>query len=153
MMLMLWFFHMVYVAADWMVMPLCLSSSMESIVAPTPSFPFTFTSQRKAQLINAASFPTSRNFALPGPHLMNLCYPARVVEDPLGQGGLPRVDVSRDADIADSLVGEDPRGAGPTAVNKHLQDRGSKLGTVFRELELNRRSESGYLFQCDAPRC
>lgn len=41
MMLMLWFFHTVYVAADWMVIPLCLSSSMESIVAPTPSFPFT----------------------------------------------------------------------------------------------------------------
>ena len=40
-MLMLWFFHMVNVAADWMVMPLCLSSSMESMVAPTPSFPFT----------------------------------------------------------------------------------------------------------------
>lgn len=43
MMLMLWFFHMVYVAADWMVMPLCLSSSIESMVAPTPSLPFTCT--------------------------------------------------------------------------------------------------------------
>lgn len=26
-------------------------------------------------------------------HLMDLCYPAGVVEDALGQGGLPRVDV------------------------------------------------------------
>lgn len=45
MMLMLWSFHMVYVAADWIVMPLCLSSSIESMVAPTPSFPFTYTPQ------------------------------------------------------------------------------------------------------------
>lgn len=42
MMLILWFLHTVYVAADWIVMPLCLSSSIESIVAPTPSFPFTW---------------------------------------------------------------------------------------------------------------
>lgn len=29
----------------------------------------------------------------PGVHLVNLCYPAGVIEDTLGQGGLPRVDV------------------------------------------------------------
>lgn len=51
---------MVYVAADWMVMPLCLSSSMESIVAPTPSFPFTYKSQSQTAhecLHNCANFP------------------------------------------------------------------------------------------------
>lgn len=42
MMLMLCSFHMVNVAADWMVMPRCLSSSMESMTAPTPSLPFTY---------------------------------------------------------------------------------------------------------------
>ena len=41
MILILQSFHMVYVAADWMVIPLCFSSSMLSIVAPTPSLPFT----------------------------------------------------------------------------------------------------------------
>jgi len=41
-MLTLMSFHSVYVAADCIVMPLCLSSSMKSIVAPTPSLPFTF---------------------------------------------------------------------------------------------------------------
>ena len=60
-MLMFVSFHVVYVAADcirhththlrdvggsgrlaWMVIPLCLSSSMESIVAPTLSFPLTY---------------------------------------------------------------------------------------------------------------
>lgn len=105
MMLMLWFFHMVYVAADWMVIPLCLSSSMESIVAPTPSFPLTFTPQK--ELINTASSIGSliNYLAHSGPDLMNLCDPARVEEDPLGQRSLPRIDVSRDADVADSLVG------------------------------------------------
>lgn len=39
--LILWSFQSVYVAADWIVMPRCLSSSIESIVAPTLSFPFT----------------------------------------------------------------------------------------------------------------
>lgn len=53
-------------------------------------------------------------------HLVNLCYPAGVVEDTLGQGGLPRVDVSRDPDVADSLVGKDPGGTRAAAVNEHL---------------------------------
>ena len=42
----------------------------------------------------------------PGAHLVNLRYPARVEEHSLGQGGLPRVDVSRDTDVADHLVGD-----------------------------------------------
>ncbi|KAG7215585.1 hypothetical protein INR49_022111 [Caranx melampygus] len=37
--------------ADWMVMPLCLSSSMESMVAPTPSLPFTCTSHEKGKRV------------------------------------------------------------------------------------------------------
>ena len=41
MMLMWWSFHSVYVAADWIVMPRSRSNSMESIFAPTPSFPRT----------------------------------------------------------------------------------------------------------------
>lgn len=49
-MLMLWSFHTVYVAADWMVMPRCLSNSMESIVAPTPSFPFTYITQERESI-------------------------------------------------------------------------------------------------------
>lgn len=53
-MLMLWAFHMVYVAADLMVMPLCLSSSMESMVAPTPSFPFTYTPDKRKQRVMTA---------------------------------------------------------------------------------------------------
>lgn len=120
-MLMLWFFHIVYVAADWMVMPLCLSSSIESMVAPTPSFPFTYTPHvRKKQqqlLVNAGQHTplklhlteTSRFIHKhdPSGHLVNLCYSARVVEDSLGQGGLPWVDVGWDPDVADPLVGED----------------------------------------------
>ena len=39
--MMLWSFHMVKVAADCMVIPLCLSNSMLSMVAPTPSLPLT----------------------------------------------------------------------------------------------------------------
>ena len=34
-------FHLQNVAADWMVMPFSLSSSIESIFAPTPSLPRT----------------------------------------------------------------------------------------------------------------
>jgi len=48
MMLMLWVSreasvvsHSQYVAADWIVMPFSRSSSIESILAPTWSFPFT----------------------------------------------------------------------------------------------------------------
>eukprot|EP00982_Pelagococcus_subviridis_P014566 31342-Pelagococcus_subviridis.AAC.5 len=41
MMLMLLSFHLQYVAADWIVIPFSRSSSMESIFAPTPSFPRT----------------------------------------------------------------------------------------------------------------
>lgn len=52
---------------------------------------------------------------------MDLCYPASVKEDPLSQGGLPRVDVSRDTDVTNPLVREDIRRAGPTAINKHLR--------------------------------
>ena len=36
-----WSFHSTWVAADWMVIPRSLSRSIESIVAPTLSFPFT----------------------------------------------------------------------------------------------------------------
>jgi hypothetical protein len=38
---MAWSFHVQKVAADWMVMPFSRSSSMLSIVAPTPSLPRT----------------------------------------------------------------------------------------------------------------
>ncbi len=41
MMLMWWPSHSQWVAADWMVMPRSRSSSIESILAPTPSLPFT----------------------------------------------------------------------------------------------------------------
>ena len=41
MMLTWWSFHMVKVAALWMVIPRSRSSSMESMVAPTPSLPRT----------------------------------------------------------------------------------------------------------------
>ena len=41
MMFILWPFHRQCVAAEEMVIPLSFSSSMESIVAPTPSLPFT----------------------------------------------------------------------------------------------------------------
>lgn len=51
---------------------------------------------------------------------MNVRYFAGVKEDPLGQGGLPRVDVSGDPDVADPLVGKDTGGACPTAVDEHL---------------------------------
>lgn len=34
-------------AADWIVIPRCLSSSMESMTAPTPSLPFTWTGTQK----------------------------------------------------------------------------------------------------------
>ena len=40
-MLISWPFHVTFVAADAIVIPLSLSSSMESIVAPTPSLPRT----------------------------------------------------------------------------------------------------------------
>lgn len=51
---------------------------------------------------------------------MNLRYSACVVEDALGQGGLPRVDMSRDPNVPDPLVGEYTRGTRPTAVDEHL---------------------------------
>lgn len=41
-MFILWSFQIVYVAADWMVIPLWRSSSIESITAPTLSLPFTY---------------------------------------------------------------------------------------------------------------
>lgn len=134
MMLMLWFFQMVYVAADWMVIPLCLSSSIESIVAPTPSFPFTYTPHKRITAQECRTLHTCKTSlhlkatALlihehdPGGHLVNLCYPAGVIEDTLGQGGLPRVDVGWDPDVADPLVGEDTGGTCPTAVDEHLGD-------------------------------
>ena len=53
-------------------------------------------------------------------YLVYLCYPAGVVEDALGQGGLPGVDVGWDADVSDPLVGKHTGGAWPTAVDEHL---------------------------------
>lgn len=53
---------------------------------------------------------------------MDLCYPAGVIEDALGQGGLPRVDVRRDADVADPFVGKDAGGAWPAAAEEHLEN-------------------------------
>lgn len=53
-------------------------------------------------------------------NLVDLRYPAGVVEDALGQGGLPRIDVRRDPDVPDPLVGEDTGGTRPTAVDEHL---------------------------------
>ena len=50
-------------------------------------------------------------------HLMDLRYPAGVVQDPLGQGGLARVDVSRDPDVSDPLVRNEARRAAPTTVD------------------------------------
>lgn len=47
MMLMLVSFHMVYVAADWMVIPRCRSSSIESMTAPTPSLPLTLAKKKR----------------------------------------------------------------------------------------------------------
>lgn len=132
--LMLWFFHMVYVAADWMVMPLCLSSSMESIVAPTPSFPFTLAPHTSKTICEcwklrvclktcgAAESQLAHRHDQKC-HLVNLCYSSSVVKDPLGQGGLPWVDVGWDPDVADPLVGKDTRGACPTAVDEYLVDR------------------------------
>lgn len=84
---------MVYVAADWMVMPLCLSSSIESMVAPTPSLPFTCTSHEKRNQpvtgdCSSIDLYDHTNTTWPGAHLVNLCYPPGVVEDTLGQGGL-----------------------------------------------------------------
>lgn len=55
-------------------------------------------------------------------HLVDLCYSASVVEDALGQGGLPRVDVGWNPDVADPLVRDDARGACPTTVDEHLAD-------------------------------
>ena len=62
---------------------------------------------------------------------MDLCYPAGVVEDTLGQGGLPRVDVSGDPDVSDPLVGKDTGGACPTAVNEHLW-RADRVRSIFK---------------------
>lgn len=51
---------------------------------------------------------------------MHLCDPAGVEEHTLGQRGLPRVDVCRDADVADPLVGKDGRGAAPAGIEEEL---------------------------------
>lgn len=53
---------------------------------------------------------------------MDLCYPAGVVEDALGQGGLPRVDVGGDADVADPFIRKDAGRACPATVDEHLAD-------------------------------
>lgn len=58
---------------------------------------------------------------------MDLRDPAGVVEHALGEGRLPRVDVRRDPDVADPLVGEDTGGTRPTAVDEYLSN-----GTVMR---------------------
>ena len=73
----------------------------------------------------------------PGAHLVNLRYPARVEEHSLGQGGLPRVDVSGDPDVADQLVGDDPGGACPTAVDEHLEKQ-----HTHRERQTDRQTET-----------
>ncbi len=135
MMLMLWFFHTVYVAADWMVMPLCLSSSMESIVAPTPSFPFTCTPHGRKTAHECGTVPTCKTSPDGSAYLMNLCYPAGVVEDTLGQGGLPRVDVGWDSDVADPVVGKDPVGTCPAAVDEHLWRR-NRERSIFNTLSV-----------------
>lgn len=72
---------------------------------------------------------------------MNLCYPAGVEQDTLGQGGLPGVDVCRDPDVADPLIGKDTRGACPTTINEYLcgltkltsssQFSAGKIGSVY----------------------
>lgn len=59
MMLMLWSFHMVYVAADWIVIPLCLSSSIESMMAPTPSLPLTWHTRAHTHTQWAASLDST----------------------------------------------------------------------------------------------
>lgn len=67
--------------------------------------------------------PSSHRRPPSGPsdaHLMHLRDPARVEEDALRQRGLPRVDVGRDADVADPLVGKDGRGAAPAGIEKEL---------------------------------
>jgi hypothetical protein len=64
------------VAADWMVMPCSRSSSIESILAPTPSLPLT-------------SWIAWIRFG--------------VEEDALGQSSLSSVDVSADSDVSDFI--------------------------------------------------
>ncbi len=57
--LMTWSPHLVKVAADWMVMPRCRSNSMLSIVAPTPSLPFTCTVQSLNGSLTSKSLSSS----------------------------------------------------------------------------------------------
>lgn len=103
-------------------MPRCLSNSMESIVAPTPSFPFTYTTQVRESIREPhLNGKKSLIKTMKRTHLVDLCYPAGVVEHALGQGGFPRVDVSGDPDVADPLAWKDTGGAAPAAVDEHLR--------------------------------
>jgi len=54
-------------------------------------------------------------------YLMDHCYLAGVVEDSLGQGGLAGVNVRRDPDVADPLIGNEARTACPTTIYSYLQ--------------------------------
>lgn len=57
-----------------------------------------------------------------GGHLVDFSDPACVIQNALRQGGLPRVNVGWDSDVSDPLVGNDTRGACPTAVYQNLKD-------------------------------
>lgn len=63
---------------------------------------------------------TAPNMSEPMFHLVNLCYPASVIEDTLSQGGLPRVDVSGNPNVSDPLIGIHTRGTCPTVVDEDL---------------------------------
>ena len=59
-------------------------------------------------------------------YLVHLTDATRVEEDPLGERGLPRVDVRRDADVADPLQRDDGSGRGALGGPAHA-DRPLKL--------------------------
>lgn len=107
-------FHFVNVAADWMVMPFSRSSSMLSILAPTPSLPLTCTGLCRGlhamafgEPCQVVAWPDKNNYMQISMYvlwkyiyLMNSFDAACVKENPLCERRLPGIDVCADPDVA-----------------------------------------------------
>ncbi len=107
MMLMLWPFHSVYVAADWMVIPLCRSNSIESITAPTPSLPLTYKylpHEPKLKHISLFSSTTTETKCKLLSHLVHLWDSACVKQDSLCERCFSRINVGRNTDVSDLFI-------------------------------------------------